>query len=249
MTTIARPSTPFPHTHSLTHSASGSSYYHLSPRAHYTTPIHFAPKAVPTPTPPSLLARTSSSGSSSSGRIHLRRSSGGHLETPTSPGMPSTPSLAPTSPRRSSCTSLPLTPPLETSPLEMEPAPLALPEPQYKSNGFALPPPEYNWSEKQIEPGTSFDFSFAPPDENVWVASRPTLKRRPVLQRRDTPRPTANSCPLVKPFLKRRDTPRPGQSTAAKLKMITPVDEEQGDAKRRTLRSAIDGGKWIVMEE
>lgn len=81
-TIIERPSTPFPHTHSLTHSSQGSTYHRLSlPTStyHYSTPLHFAQKRTTAPTPPSLLARTSSSSGSGSSSNMVGSPNGGYF--------------------------------------------------------------------------------------------------------------------------------------------------------------------------
>ena len=289
MTTIARPSTPFPHTHTVTHSAQGSSYHRLSLPAsyHYATPIHFHVRQLPSPTPPSLLSRTSSSGSSHSGYLHLRRSSSATRPPAEGSDLSRIPSLVSPSPRRTSTStsaslsemehaspSLPVTPSsyFDVSPSDFaHPSPLALPEalpvepgPVRKgSTGFAMPPPSYNWSDKRLDESTSFDFDRLESENDNDNLSIPTAAVytpvRPSSRRRDTPRPDqvptsrspcAPSRGVKRPFLKRRDTPRPALAATMSspgFRMETP-EEEESDAKRRTLRSALDGGRWIVMD-
>ncbi|ORX36611.1 hypothetical protein BD324DRAFT_651100 [Kockovaella imperatae] len=283
MTTIARPSTPFPHTASLSHSASGSNHHKMTlpPTYHYTTPIHFAPKALPTPTPPSLLARTSSTGSNSSGHyIHLRRSSSAR-QSPAGEDLSRTPSLVPASPRRGSASSslLVLTPPSTST--------LLLPEveedadadddvddveemdaeespelPKSRSAGFALPPPTYNWSDKPIEPDTTFDFdssfSSSPASrlEN-WITTSNSVTpsnpfRRPALKRRDTPRPSIEQAPksLKRPAFRRRSTPPPPPSSRASHLRLSPLKEvaESSLSTGQKLRSVITGSQWVVVD-
>ena len=199
--------------------------------SYFAQPLHFSPRALPARTPPSLLHRSASSGSSSSSTYNHRPAS---IRRPSA-----TPSLvhdrrgsevsdlsSPSSPRL-------LTPPLEAeTPLGPAPTPLELSSPVMRE-GFALPPPEYNWTEKEITPDTSFDLA-----SSSWDICAPqppaTLPTRPKLSRRDTPRPTT--------------------TTLSTLGMTVPVQKElrssRPDAYRgkRRLTSMVDGGDWIVME-
>ncbi|KAK1924225.1 hypothetical protein DB88DRAFT_489521 [Papiliotrema laurentii] len=219
MTTFSsRPGTPFPHTHILHHSSTSSTFQPMSASSYFTSqPLHFAPRELPARTPPSLLKRNSSS-SSSSARYS-----------------PSLPDLIPSTSRRqdsastsedSSCESPLLRTPVSeaNSPPAPPPTPLALPSSVLKGKGLALPPPEYNWTDKELSPTTSFDMSaFKDQDQ---TPKRPALTR-PKLQRRDTPRPPASFSPTVSPAKRARDEAR---------------------NSRRQLTSMVDGGSWLVIE-
>jgi hypothetical protein len=163
----ARPSTPYPHTHSLNHTSSGSYFHAFSSPASYTTqPIHFSLRALPSPTPPSLLRRTASGKSknapSSPKQLDRRESTSSCSSSSSgpSPKMPTTP-IYEGEETAEQCTPLELPPRLVESP-------------DYKRTGFSLPPPEYNWTPKQsldLLPSSSPD-SYTP---------------RPKLRRQDTP--------------------------------------------------------------
>jgi len=78
-----RPSTPFPHMHSISH----------VPQSHYAQPLHFHMEAMVTPVPPSLLKRNSSSSTHSINEVRSmsRRESSSSTSSTSSPLMPTTP--------------------------------------------------------------------------------------------------------------------------------------------------------------
>ena len=232
MTTVARPSTPFPHTHILTHSRRGSSYQPVAPQASYfVRPLHFSMPQLPSPTPPSLLTRCSSSGSLT------QKQRGSAATSPTLAQSPQTPALVARSPRRSSSSSesstlspsLPVTPNtvIDELPLAPHPTPLELPSPMYPKarGGLSLPPPEYNWSHKDITPSTSFDVSIPAPD----CLGGPMY-------------------PPPRPALKRRDTPRPESDSTSALQLSTDAMGNDRSRPKRRLTSMVDGGEWVIME-
>jgi len=166
---MGRPGTPFPHTHQISH-------HHQSSYDFSHQPLHFAVPALPSPTPPSLLMRSSSSGSSSSTRRDSTSS------TPSPPFMGSNMRRVSTSSTVSS--SMPATPVLDLEvPHAPPPTPCDASETLFSIQGslspLAMPPPDYNWSDKAITSNTAFAFSYS--------------SKRPPLVRRDTPRPTTTT--------------------------------------------------------
>ena len=203
-----RPGTPFPHTHVLQHSSSNSTYI---PMSYFNAqPLHFVPKQLPSPTPPSLLNRTPSSSSSSSKMAR-----------------PDTPPLI-SSRCQSSLSDSSIGSPILTTPIqEVEetmtpyPTPLELPSPVI-NRGFKLPPPEYNWTDKEFTRDTFFDIR----SSSEYTLAEPKPKpSRPTFQRRDTPRPATTLSSL--------------NMTSSTRRSIT----------GRRLTSMVDGGAWIVMEQ
>ena len=329
---MARPSTPFPHTHTLSHSSSGSNYQIISQGLHYANPLHFTPRALPSLTPPSLLARAPSSSSTmtrerglsspaqqyihlartpSIERVERRPSQSSDYEERRSTNLSRTPSLVAPSPRRLSSSFdsgrsspvLPVTPVIETFRHALPPTHFALPpqqfpEPQVASSSssfdpsiypprkgsseLAMPPPSYNWSDKQFAPETAFEFehvehtisSFTAVDlpcggKSFTIPQYPseTFSTYPStganLDEMDVdyveehvegpstslvylPTSPSTSYTPPRPGLKRRDTPRPALPTLSSL--TAQSNHLSGEERKRTLRSAVDGGHWVVME-
>lgn len=240
MTTIARPSTPFPHTHALTHSRYESTYHSLtSPTGYFSSrPLHFSMRPLPTPTPPSLLNRTPSTGSN-----HASSSSSSALTA-----SPRTPALVNSHMRRESTVSIASveSTPLPTTPHHLEeespsapyPTPFELPSPLYSNKGKALelPPPEYNWTHKEITDQTLFNVSYSPLDLCPMTTSNTNTSPSPASP--------------VRPKFKRRDTPRPQTTTLSSLGMTDGIQrDEDGHRGKRRLTSVVDGGAWVVLEE
>nr|XP_031863289.1 uncharacterized protein CI109_001162 [Kwoniella shandongensis]KAA5530361.1 hypothetical protein CI109_001162 [Kwoniella shandongensis] len=227
----ARPSTPFPHTHVLTHGHHGSYFSLTSPHAYTSQPIHFHMPALPSPTPPSLLKRQSSSGSNYIRHASVSSSSSSsNSRTPTSPRL-----IAPTPQRASSTRSSISSASLASPPMPTTPT-LASPIAPPPSTPFSLPPPAYPKSTSPVE------FRYDPYSTTLFsgeeIASLPTssyLDERP-----------------VRPKLKRRDTPRPKTTTLGSLRMSGLVMDseesiEEEEEERRVLRSVIDGGSWVIL--
>ncbi|WVW83931.1 hypothetical protein I302_105954 [Kwoniella bestiolae CBS 10118] len=234
-TTMSRPLTPFPHTHTLTHGSQASYFHHIQFEAQphsygYTAqPIHFhLKKPISTPTPPSLIRK----GSSSSRYI-------------TSPTLPAQPELVQPTPRRtpsssSSSTYSPLMPatPILESPVAppSTPTPLSLPPSMAEITAKPVVP-TLDLEEKLIESEYNDRFSYSPysislsTGETIASSSSYTssgLAKRPKLKRRDTP------------------IPHPHLSQLATLHMSTSKGEQEGS--RKVLRSIIDGGNWIIVD-
>lgn len=232
MTSTARPSTPYPHTHTLQHTATGAIFHAMPAQSYFAMPIHFTPRELPTRTPPSLLNRSGSSSSTCSRSSYRRQ--------PSSPALPSLDHS-----RRESSTSVIseeadspvlITPAMDFISLPSSPSTVAfeLPEPLVQKRGFALPPPEYNWTDKEITSETSFngpqlskDMLLSPPSPRITAQSSPV---RPSLTRRDTPRPTTESL------------------TTYSMSVSSGAPREERYIGRRRLTSMVDGGDWIIIE-
>ena len=142
MSVIARPDTPFPLPHQMAYHRPGSYDY-----SHHQ-PLNFAMPSLPSPTPPSLLNRSSSSGSSYSRRnasLIVRRESNTSMASSNMPSSPETLYAPPPTWLENSC-----------SKSEMP---------------LVLPSPEYNWVNEAITFTTDFHLVPAAP-------KRPPLVRR-----------------------------------------------------------------------
>ena len=215
MTSVAnRPGTPFPSTSSLSHASS-------SKQGYFAQPLHFHMAAMPTPTPPSLLKRSSSNGSAASvSRSNsLRRSAAVPAAPANTPLSPATPPLVA---RRTSCASTMSSvssPAMPETPLEPM---LELP---------AL----YSHPNKPIEDEYTRSQSFEPttPVDNY---------RASVFTYHEPPR--AEPSKPVRPPLKRRDTPRP---TPTAVSPFSSFELDRELELQRTYTSFVDGGKWVVV--
>ncbi|KAK8864429.1 hypothetical protein IAR55_001677 [Kwoniella newhampshirensis] len=258
--TSPRPSTPFPYTHTLTHGHHGS-YFHLSPQPHaYTSqPIHFHMPALPSPTPPSLLKRQSSSGSNTGrhGSVSSTASSSSSTGSTASAVTPSSPRLMAPAPRRISSTRSSISsssasissPPMPTTPTLSSPsAPPPTP--------LSLPPPAHSHKSMQViseldHPDLDLGFSYDP--FSTTLLSGEEIATLPYLSPLDEKEEKMER--PIRPKLKRRDTPRPKTTTLGSLRMSGMVashdhvnDQEYRDAEeRKVLRSVIDGGSWVIL--
>ena len=165
MIAIGRPGTPFPFSQHDLHHRSGS-------YTHSHQPLHFAFPALASPTPPSLLQRSSSSGSSSSPRSSATL-------TPPTPSLVERLVSTSSSTSSSPSSNLPGTPRHDIEPPHAQ----TLMDTQRKViSPLDLPAPEYNWSDKMVTSRTIFD-----------LASTENKPQRPPLVRRYTPRPTTTT--------------------------------------------------------
>jgi hypothetical protein len=144
--------------------------------------LHFKVPRLPSPTPPSLHKRASSTDTAS--RIQYspipsytetaqrRTSSSGSCSCAALPSMPITPVLEP---RLGSA--YPVTP-ISTT--------FHLPSPA--SSNLSLPEPTYNWQHKDLSKTSSHEHF-----HSSYASSIPYTPTRPALKRRDTPRPIHHS--------------------------------------------------------
>jgi len=158
--TQTRPGTPYPTTDSI-------SYFPQTSPRRMSQSIHFPLPSRPVLTPPSLLHRTSSSGSSSSYHLSKTPSASNHGRRPSTCSSSSA----------SDCSSMPVTPQVIA---EVDEDVVEIMDSNFELH---LPEPHYIKSTMSKSPKTS-DFSSIP--FSMVLPSRPKLKRR------DTPRPKSD---------------------------------------------------------
>ncbi|WRT66389.1 uncharacterized protein IL334_003344 [Kwoniella shivajii] len=215
---IARPLTPFPHTHTLTHGSHSSYFHHIpfesQPHAYKSQPIHFQLKTVHSPVPPSLIRR-----SSSNSRYHPSPSLSyeGPLRTPKARRVSSSSSYATSSSSSSmESPSLPVTPVLESSS-------------EYSTFSDLLPTTPLELPPRANKASSYETFNYDPYSTSLSTGEEiATGFSHQILER---------------PKFIRRDTPIPKTSTLKSLKMSTRQDENG----RKLLKSVIDGGNWVIV--
>ncbi|ODO08703.1 hypothetical protein L198_00436 [Cryptococcus wingfieldii CBS 7118] len=249
MAAIQRPSTPFPYTHTLVHSATHS-YFEPTPLP-YGHPLHFHLTPMPSPVPPSLLAKrrgapisplptpTSAPMVRSTSRPVRPRPSRALLSQP----QPSEPIPAigqvlsrQTSNCPSECStsssfsapspSMPITPHYPTPQLEV-PTPLALPSPLCSP---ALSPCEPVIATPPELPGFSYRLAGSGSDygDDEEEEEEERGRKRSVEEEQRWKRP---------------GTPVQFQKMLERLEALS--KEKRGKEKR--FRSVVDGGSWVVL--
>lgn len=241
-----RPGTPFPSTESISYfshvPSSSSSSRRLSMTYANSHPIHFQLPSRPVLTPPSLLQRTSSSGSSSS--YHLSRTpsasahSGTRRSSASSDCASSVSSPMPTTPT-SSMNNNNATIIEESDIEEITLAPSSSLSPNMYASQSYFPTSPSPSPKSKASRTDKFVTSF----ETIYQATS-TLASTTTTKRKDTSMP-----PPSRPVLKRRDTPRPKTDYLAMaplrdLPILSPVDE---NLPKRRFTSMVDGKSWVVV--
>ncbi|KAI9639777.1 uncharacterized protein MKK02DRAFT_29760 [Dioszegia hungarica] len=212
--TYPRPGTPFPFSHPapppLSHRRSSATQ----------PPLHFAVPTLPSRTPPSLLKRSGSTSTSSSGSAPKYA-----RYTPSSPQLPQTPTL---SGRRSSASSS-----CSSSSSSSRSPVLSTP---------VLHPHNPNL-EVDVEILLDTPTVYESPSESPFARKYP-LAGRPKLSRgAAVPLPPSTGAAFVRPKLTRRDTPRP----KAEMQMSGLEDQRGRTQRQGSYTSLVDGGKWVVV--
>jgi hypothetical protein len=212
--TLNRPGTPFPTTESI-------SYFNLTPAQtssrRLSTSVHFPMTTRPVLTPPSLLQRTSSTGSSSSSSYQLSK-------TPTFHGHGH-------GRRSSTCSSSSDCSSSMSSPMPTTPMVIAEEEEDEMNFGssFKLQLPEaftLNTPTKSKSSPAQYPYLASTVSASLSPMSLPS---RPKLKRRDTPRPKSDVFSM------------------APLRQIPALSSVEEDLPKRRFTSIVDGKSWVVV--